>query len=398
MPNKMKSNNPPRRVEIRGQDHLLAYITPDEAQLLMDNGGTGEPGPMGIPSFVRAGAGAGGPAGMGSESMGGFGGGSDKGDDGPDKNMGKVDPGLAKAAAEAAAEAALAEPGPASGGISPGQSQAMFGTSKYAGLGTEQAISAAKLSGNEFAGGVEKARAIDIASLQNLNRQLEDLSRRERVQQDRLRSPLSLIPGFGLANYLGLQNVRNLAAAAIGAPPGLLGGLGFGDRVDPGFGGLGVSDLVGLQNQAITDDMGNIVGFRDEAGNVRYGRDPNAGFDGDGPEVVPTQTNPVTGQEECPEGYVFDADIQACRVAAPLANVGDTVGGTGFDYEPGTYARMGLLDVAPEDLGGFASTYDTGFGTPQDFEAANLEYRRRAGTQAGIFQDPYNLQGYTLLA
>jgi hypothetical protein len=59
---------------------------------------------------------------------------------------------------------------------------------------------------------------------------------------------------------------------------------------------------------------------------------------------------------------------------------------------------MGLLDVAPEDLGGFASTYDTGFGTPQDFEAANLEYRRRAGTQAGIFQDPYNLQGYTLLA
>lgn len=74
MPNKMKSNNPPRRVEIRGQDHLLAYITPDEAQLLMDNGGSGEPGPMGIPAYPKSGGGYGG------GGKGGFGGGSDNGD------------------------------------------------------------------------------------------------------------------------------------------------------------------------------------------------------------------------------------------------------------------------------------------------------------------------------
>ena len=191
-----------------------------------------------------------------------------------------------------------------------------------------------------------------------------------------------------------------MAASAVGAPPGLLGSFGFGERVSPDFGGLGVSDLVGLQGQAVTDDMGNIVGFRDAAGNVRYGRDPDAmGTEGDGRETVAAEYNPVTGQQnQCPEGYVFDADIQACRVSSPLANVGETVGGDGFTYEPGTYARMGLLDVAPEDLGGFASTYGTGFMTPEEFEAANLEYRRRAGTQAGIFQDPYNLQGYTLLA
>lgn len=412
MPNKMKSNNPPRRVEIRGQDHLLAYITPDEAQLLMDNGGSGEPGPMGIPAYPKSGGGYGG------GGKGGFGGGSDNGDfdgganeggpegyggssgkgsDGPDRpdveQQRQTSAAETAAAAAKAAEMAAAK-GPAGGGISPGQSQAMFGTPQYAGLGTEQAISAAKSAGNQFAGGVEKARAIDIAALQNLNRQLEELSRRERVQQDRLNSPLSLIPGVGLANYLGLQNVRNIAAAAIGSPPGLLGSFGFDERVSPEFGGLGVSDLVGLQSQAITDDMGNLVGFRDEYGNVSYGTDPDAGFDGDGPEVAPTQTNPVTGQEECPEGYVFDEDLQACRLDTALQNVGDT----GFDYEPGIYARMGLLDVAPQDLGGFASTYDTGFGTPQDFEAANLAYRRQAGTQAGIFQDPYNLQGYTLLA
>lgn len=50
---KLNKIMPPRRVDIRGQDHLLAYITPEEAQLLMDNGGSGEAGPMGIPAFAE---------------------------------------------------------------------------------------------------------------------------------------------------------------------------------------------------------------------------------------------------------------------------------------------------------------------------------------------------------
>ena len=49
---KLNKIMPPRNTTIRGQDHLLAYITPEEAQLLMDNGGSGEPGPMGIPQFA----------------------------------------------------------------------------------------------------------------------------------------------------------------------------------------------------------------------------------------------------------------------------------------------------------------------------------------------------------
>ena len=42
---------PPRRTEIKGQDHMLAYITPQEGELLKAHGGSGRPGPMGIPSF-----------------------------------------------------------------------------------------------------------------------------------------------------------------------------------------------------------------------------------------------------------------------------------------------------------------------------------------------------------
>ena len=48
---KLNKIMPPRRVDIRGQDHLLAYITPDEAALLKARGGSGEPGPMGIPQY-----------------------------------------------------------------------------------------------------------------------------------------------------------------------------------------------------------------------------------------------------------------------------------------------------------------------------------------------------------
>ena len=41
----------PRRTQIAGQDHMLSYITPQEAGILQLLGGSGEPGPAGIPAF-----------------------------------------------------------------------------------------------------------------------------------------------------------------------------------------------------------------------------------------------------------------------------------------------------------------------------------------------------------
>jgi hypothetical protein len=49
------ANNPPRRIDIKGQDHMLAYITPEEGGILQLLGGSGAPGPMGIPSFYGPG-------------------------------------------------------------------------------------------------------------------------------------------------------------------------------------------------------------------------------------------------------------------------------------------------------------------------------------------------------
>ena len=172
----MAMKNPPRRTTIRGQKHLLAYITPEEADVLKAMGGSGKPGPMGIPAFYggfdddRTQAGEG--------PSGGYSDADDK-DDKDDKSTAKTARDL---------------------GISPGQSQAQFGTIDYAGRTQDAAISEAQERGNEFASGVAATRAKDIQDLVDLNRQLENLSRREALAQSRLRSPMSLIPGVGLAN------------------------------------------------------------------------------------------------------------------------------------------------------------------------------------------------------
>lgn len=410
---KLENKNPPRRAVIGGQDHLLAYITPEEAELLKSRGGSGEPGPMGIPAFPDYG------------DSGGFGGsgGGEAATGGRDNDRGgAADRAAERAAAQAAAARAISQAEAAAkqaaqdreiaseianrqayeaqmGGITPGQATAMFGDAQMAGRGFtsrdidrvlgDATVSRAALAGmlpelqararrgeqiSTLAGALSPVRAAFTGILGNLG----------------VNMPARTTSYDNLATLLGMPGSRIQPGgffapdAVLAAPTGGVGAFGTPANLAQGY--FGQVAYTGMPNAEYAGPFANLVNPRD----------PNMGGEG---AVIAAQTNPVTGeQNQCPDGYVFDADLQACRVAAPLANVGDTVGGTGFDYEPGTYARMGLLDVAPEDLGTFASTYGTGFGTPQDFEAANLAYRRRAGTMGGIFQDPYNLQGYTLLA
>ncbi len=89
----------PRRTDIGGQDHMLSYITPQEAGILQLLGGSGEPGPAGIPAFKAD------PDQM-KDAQDSLGGGKDKDDD---KNQGG-----GKSYSDL--------------GMSPGQAQAQFGT------------------------------------------------------------------------------------------------------------------------------------------------------------------------------------------------------------------------------------------------------------------------------
>ena len=71
-------------------------------------------------------------------------------------------------------------------------------------------------------------------------------------------------------------------------------------------------------------------------------------------EVVPTVTDPVTMEQKCPDGYIFDEDLQACRLAttAPVAQ----------PLEARTPTRTySLLGQAPDGLLDFQRRY----GLPQ---------------------------------
>ena len=49
--NKSYPQGVPRQAELMGQPHMLAYINPEEEQVLRDMGGAGIPGPDGIPVY-----------------------------------------------------------------------------------------------------------------------------------------------------------------------------------------------------------------------------------------------------------------------------------------------------------------------------------------------------------
>jgi hypothetical protein len=111
-------------------------------------------------------------------------------------------------------------------------------------------------------------------------------------------------------------------------------------------------------------------------------------------QVAPVQ-DPMTGQARCPEGYYFNETLQACimdtRSTSPFQPEG-SMGVAEMSPPTGYYARMGLLDQPPAGL------LEAGFGSPQDFAAANTAFRMGAATRPSMYTDPYNLQGYTLLS
>ena len=175
---------------------------------------------------------------------------------------------------------------------------------------------------------------------------------------------------------------------------------------------VGAGDIFGLKDQianklsqggtAITNNQGEIVGATGQTPlfgipflpNVTTytGRnefnpfgDPTMGSDDNpDPMTTPTSTNPITGREQCPDGYVFDNDLQACR----LKTRADDVAGTPKDppdmNAPAFIRNYSLLNTAPSNL-------PQGF----DYNQANQGFMSRFATRPSIFKKPPNLLGFT---
>ena len=131
-----------------------------------------------------------------------------------------------------------------------------------------------------------------------------------------------------LAELIGMSGSYVNEAGKLFAPTG--GSTMFGDSgLTQGL--LGQVTYTGLPNPDYTGPFANLVN--------PY-KDPSA----DGPEVVPVQENPLTGEGVCPDGYIFDDQLQACRL-----DTGSTAGDTNTDGNFGddslTYYRPTILDT-----------------------------------------------------
>jgi len=184
--------------------------------------------------------------------------------------------------------------------------------------------------------------------------------------------------------------------------PGIAGGL---------MGAMGKFSLGQMQKaleaggRPVFDAQGQLKGVFSEGlfGGEVYTGMPVEGVEGTGydaggeggsePEVK--QVNPVTGQ--CDEGYIFDEDLQACRLDT-RSSMGDQPSLPQVPFQPGGYARMGLLDEAPTNLPQFQQRYGAGFGSPSDFSAANTAFRQQSAYRPEYFKRPYPTDGYTLLS
>lgn len=371
----MAMKNPPRRTTIRGQKHLLAYITPDEAKLLKAMGGSGEK-VNGVPAFY----------GFGSH----------------DDASGQADYGGGRSEDRDAAQAVRDRQADRTGYTSDGQTDEDIDNDYQQDL----AAFAAAVQGKDMSGFA-------------FGDDFDPTSRG--TARDAYNTMMGIRTGTGLGSQaardqiLGyatnqipnrLQKARNLMR---GYPVSLFGqnftipntfGIGAGllskfnlNRINSALQNpesIPAFDITGKLEGAYTPGLFGI-------GEVYTG--PNRGpmFDGEGgPEdTVPATTNPVTGEKQCPDGYMFDEDLQACRLAGGLPGGDGSVMTTSGPYEDGEYARMGLLDIAPMGMSLFADRY----GIPQqDFDTANLAFRRAGATRPQYFRQAPDLPGYTLLS
>lgn len=361
MPN-MKKITAPKKTTIKGQPHQLAYINDFEEGLLLALGGSGRP-VHGIPAFYGMGGGGGtddpaddmdGP----SDGDGDFGGGMNEGQD---------NTGIADAAGYGPSS------GPSDGGggsnTSARAAEKDFANDKeaMAARGFDVGSEASKAMEQSFASGFNQMGAglgYNVSGLE-LDRAFGQLDARMANAKANYG-----LPGLfgGLLGKIGMTNLENIKSGLQkGHMPafdkaGQIQGV-FGP--DPfGFGGLVYS--------------GNPI-----EGNEATGwSDPTEGGDGydDRPEVAPV--NPLTGT--CEDGYIFDDDLNACRLDTESGSDGD--GGNGNSNPDGLYFQRSILDDAPKFM-----------PAGMDFDEMNKNFRRAAAYNPQNYENQMDTTGFSLL-
>ena len=159
--------------------------------------------------------------------------------------------------------------------------------------------------------------------------------------------------------------------------------------------GIPTTNLTGIYTVG-DDPMGDVRGFTDFGPTLPFlgptqvytgfGGSPFAPPDTSTDETTPPVTNPLTGTSRCPDGFIFDDDLQACRrkTRSELADTGS--GGSPAPPTGDIFYRRSILDDAPANL-------PAGF----DFNAANRRFIESYGVRPDNYRMPLSLTGFTRL-
>ena len=95
----------------------------------------------------------------------------------------------------------------------------------------------------------------------------------------------------------------------------------------------------------------------------------------------------MTGTEQCPDGYTFDDDLQACRRKTKRELQADSGTGGGSSTASGDmFYRRTSLDDAPANLpGGF------------NFADANRAFTQSYAFRPSFYRNPMDTTGFTKL-
>jgi hypothetical protein len=161
--------------------------------------------------------------------------------------------------------------------------------------------------------------------------------------------------------------------------------------------GIPTTNLTGIYTED-NDPMGNVRGFASLGPDLPFlgqtqvytgfGDNPfGASTQASSDETVPPVTNPLTGGSQCPDGYVFDEDLQACRrkTKRELQADNGTDGGSSTTSGDMFYRRTGL-DDAPANL-------PSGF----NFADANRAFTQSFAYRPSFYRNPMDTTGFTKL-
>lgn len=399
-----KRSSPPKKLKIKGQPHKLAYINDVEEGLLRARGGSGEM-VYGVPAFYDEGDDYDSPNATDADR------GNNRGttandDSGAEHGRNDAGSAIAEANRVVAAQLALADSLSRERAQRAAAGQAMVNNARnpYANSGltaqdrafnvTPNAQRIAQSYMNSLGANGKNIFAPSIFSNQRVGGSFGNFLKGGGLNSLRGTSLYSnyfddpsinkAIGQAAIDQIQGSGRIQN-AENAYGAPS--LAGKALG--AVGGYNLQNIQDKIAAGGRPVLDENGVVQGVFHEGlfGMEVYSGNPVAGIEGTGyqadgfggdPDPI---ENPLTGEKECPEGYFFDEDLQACRMGSAAASDDSvapvTAPATGAYYRP-----TGLETASAFTPAGF------------DYDAANSAFLDSYAYRPENYQDPMSLNGF----